>query len=157
MLTQHRGRYRKPNRRIKMNHPSQKQPSRAAGGPPSPEFWILTSGFSPNEPNLIPTTSPPRWPKVSPDAHRETQSTPQPPGPRPIYAKRTQFTPSQPKYPQRTQFHVPPPLRRPNHPPLRKTNPIYPTPRHPARFPMPKTAKRTQSDTHTARPKTKKN
>ncbi len=31
--------------------------TRAKGGPPSPEFWILTSGFSPimrNEPNLPP-------------------------------------------------------------------------------------------------------
>ena len=33
--------------------------TRAKGGPPSPEFWILTSGFSPNmrnKPNFGPTT-----------------------------------------------------------------------------------------------------
>ena len=112
--------------------------TRAKGVPPSPEFWIPTSGFSPNmqnEPNL-----PPQQPKNAKHlsgriaAKTETQLHPQRTHGRPKNTERTQFTPTparptiqicetnpiparrtcrRPKNAKRTQFAPSPPSHRP--------------------------------------------
>ncbi len=101
--------------------------TRAPGMHPSPEFWILTSGFPPNprnKPNPRTGTAcrapnPRNKPNFHlahpPNTQNKPNLPPRPPCPTSKYAKRTQFTPCTS-------------LAGPRSPHLRETNPIRPCP-----------------------------
>jgi hypothetical protein len=128
-----------------MNHPHPSDRTHVTDVPPSPEFWILTSGFSPrirNEPHSSPGgLVEGQKCKTNPIPPRPTTNRQQP---KAIFTKRTQFTTR--SLSQRAGI-----------PRLCETNPICPTPSshrpkntkrsqfHPgATVPQPKNAKRSQ-------------